>query len=104
MCEDVNAVARENSQTFESAHFKVRTRLRYYLNPGFLQGVVKRASAMIEAERTVEVAHYLNGIALDFVENYAWLKSLIDKVKIDYTTLIHSLEGLEEKTPLTSET
>ena len=95
--DDVNAVIKENPQALESAHFKVRTRLNYYLNPGFLQGVVKRASAMIEAERTVEVAHYLRDIVLDFVENYAWLKSLIEKVKIDYTTLIRSLEGIEEK-------
>ncbi|HVP16582.1 MAG TPA: nucleotidyltransferase domain-containing protein [candidate division Zixibacteria bacterium] len=93
--DDVNAVAKENLQTLGSAHFKVRTRLSYYLNPGFLQGVVKRASAMIEAERTVEVVHYLSGVVLDFVENYAWLKSLIDEVRIDYTTLIRSLEGLE---------
>lgn len=94
--DDVNAITKENLQTLESAHFKVRTRLSYYLNPGFLQGIVKRASALIEAERTVEVMHYLNDIVLDFVENYAWLKSLIEKVKIDYTTLIRSLEGLEE--------
>jgi hypothetical protein len=52
---------------------------------------------MIEAEKKVEVAHYLSSILLDLVENYAWLKSLIDKVKIDYTTLIRSLESLEEK-------
>jgi len=93
--DDINAVAKENLQTLESAHFKVRTRLSYYLNAGFLLGVVKRADAMIEAERTVEVGHYLAGIVLDFVENYTWLKSLIEEVKIDYTTLIRSLEGLE---------
>jgi len=93
----VNTVAKENPQTLQSVHFKVRTRLNYYLNPGFLQGVMKRASALVEAEKTIEVAHYLNDIVLDFVENYASLRSLIDKVKIDYTTLIRSLESLEEK-------
>jgi predicted nucleotidyltransferase len=93
--DDVYAVANKNPQTLESAHFKVRKRLSYYLNPGFIQGVVKRTSAMIEAEKTVEVAHYLGDIVLDLVENYAWLKSLIQRVKIDYTTLIRTLEGLE---------
>jgi predicted nucleotidyltransferase len=94
---DIDAVAKQNLQTLESTHFKVRTRLNYYLNPGFIQGVMKRANTMIEAEKKVEVAHYLSSILLDLVENYAWLKSLIDKVKIDYTTLIRSLESLEEK-------
>jgi len=93
--DEVYAVANKNPQTLECAHFKVRKRLGYYLNPGFIQGVVKRASAMTEAEKTVEVAHYLDDIVLDLVENYAWLKSLIQRVKIDYTTLISTLEGLE---------
>jgi predicted nucleotidyltransferase len=95
--DDINVVAKQNPQTFESTHFKVKTRLNYYLNAAFLQGIVKRATAMIEAEKTNEAMHYLTSILLDIVENYTWLKSSINKVKIDYTTLIRSLEGLEEK-------
>lgn len=95
--DDIGAVAKQNLQTLESTHFKIKTRLNYYLNTAFLQGVVKRATAMIEAEKTIEASHYLSNILLDMVENYAWLKSSIDKVRIDYTTLIRSLEGLEEK-------
>jgi len=38
----------------------------------------------------------LDGILLDLVENYVWLKSSTNKVKIDYTTLMQSLEGLGE--------
>jgi predicted nucleotidyltransferase len=93
--DDINTVAKQNLPTLESTHFKVKTRLNYYLNAAFLQGVVIRATAMVEAERTIEASHYLNNILLDIVENYAWLKSSIDKVKIDYTTLIRSIEGLE---------
>ena len=33
---------------------------------------------------------------LDIVENYVWLKSSVDRVKVDYTTLMRSLESLEE--------
>jgi predicted nucleotidyltransferase len=95
--DEINAVVKQNLQTLESTHFKVRTRLNYYLNTTFLQGVVKRAAAMIEAEKTIEASHYLSNILLDIVENYAWLKSSIDRVKIDYTTLIRSLESLEEE-------
>jgi predicted nucleotidyltransferase len=93
----VNDVAKQNLQTLQSAHFKVRKRLNYYLEAAFLQGVLMRATEIAEAAKTIEVSHYLNNILLDIVENYAWLKSSIDKVKIDYTTLIRSLEGLEEK-------
>jgi hypothetical protein len=95
--DDIDVAAKQNPQTLESTHFRVRTRLNYYLNAAFLQGVVKRATAIIEAERTIEASHYLTSLLLDIVENYTWLKSSIYKVKIDYTTLMRSLEGLEEK-------
>jgi hypothetical protein len=58
-----------------------------------------RANALVDSGRAVEASHYLNNILLDIIENYVWLKSLIDRVKVDYTTLIRSLEGLEEKNP-----
>jgi len=38
----------------------------------------------------------LGGILLELVENCVWLKSSANRVKIDYTTLIRSLEGLRE--------
>lgn len=93
--DDINTEAKQNLPTLDSTHFKVKTRLNYYLNAAFLRGVVLRATALIEAEKTIEALHYLNNILIDIVENYAWLKSSIDKVKIDYTTLIRSIEGLE---------
>ena len=95
--DEISAVAKQNRQTLESAHFKVKTRLNYYLNTAFLQGFLIRATALVEAEKTIEAAHYLNSVLLDIIENYAWLKSTIDKVRIDYTILIRSLERLEEK-------
>jgi hypothetical protein len=95
--DDIDAVAKQNIQTLESTHFKVKTRLKYYLNASFLQGIVKRATTIIEAEKTTEAMHYLTSILLDIVESYTWFKSSTDKVKIDHTTLIRSLEGLEEK-------
>jgi predicted nucleotidyltransferase len=49
--------------------------------------------------QVLELSHYLKGILLDIVENYVWLKSSVDRVKVDYTTLMRSLESLEEKNP-----
>jgi hypothetical protein len=54
---------------------------------------------LINSGKLIEATHYLNSILIDIIENYAWLKSSISKVKIDYTTLIRSLESLEEKNP-----
>jgi hypothetical protein len=96
---NIHAVAEANLPILKSLHFKVRTRFNYYMNIAFLEGTLKRATAMVEAERTIEAAHYLNSILLDIVENYAWLKSSVDHVKIDHTTLICSLEGLEQENP-----
>lgn len=97
--EEFNAIARQGTRELESSHFKVRTKLKYYLNPIFLDGAVIRTNALIASGVTSEASHYLTCIFLDLVESYAWLKSSIYKVKIDYTTLMHSLERLEEKNP-----
>ena len=58
-----------------------------------------RTNALIDSGKVIEASHYLNSIFLDIVENYVWLKSSIEKVKVDYTTLMRSLESLEEKNP-----
>lgn len=97
--DEMKATVTHNPQTLEFSHFKVKTKLNYYLNPAFLQGMVMRTNSLVESGRVAEASHYLSTVFLDIVENYAWLKSSIDKVKVDYTTLMRSLEGLEEKNP-----
>jgi len=97
--DEMKATAKQNLQALESSHFQVKTKLNYYLNPAFLQGAVMRANSLIESGKVAEASHYLNNTLLNIVENYAWLKSSIDKVKIDYTTLMRSLESLEDKNP-----
>jgi len=97
--DEIKATTLQNPQAFESSHFKVKTKLNYYLNPTFLQGAVIRTSALVESGKTMEASHYLNSIFLDIVENYVWIKSSIDKVRVDYTTLMRSLESLEERNP-----
>lgn len=95
--DEMKAVTTQNPKALESSHFKVRTKLNYYLNPAFMNGVIMRTNALIESGKIVEANHYLKSILLDIVENYVWLKSLIEKMKVNYTTLIRSLESLEEK-------
>jgi len=97
--DEINFTAKQNPRAFESSHFIIKTKLRYYLNPAFLQGMIMRTKSLINSGKAVEAAHYLNNIFVDMIENYAWLKSSIGKVKLDYTTLIRSLESLEEKNP-----
>lgn len=88
----------QNPDVLESCHFKVRTKLNYYLNPKFLHGAIIRTSGLIDSGKLVEASHYLNMILIDIVENYVWFKSLTEKVKVDYTTLMRSLETLEKRT------
>jgi predicted nucleotidyltransferase len=97
--DEVKATTSQNLQALESSHPKLKTKLNYYLHPAFLRGAVMRAGSLIESEKLVEASHYLNNIALDIVENYVWLKSSINRIKMDYTTLMRSLESLEEKNP-----
>ena len=97
--DEIKATTMQNPQVLESSHFKVKTKLSYYLNPAFLQGVLMRTNSLVDSGKVVESSHYLNNIVFDIVENYVWFKSSIDKVKIDYTTLMRSLESLEERNP-----
>jgi predicted nucleotidyltransferase len=97
--DEMKATVKQGFQALEACHFKVKKKLNYYLDPVFLQGAVMRTNFMIDSGKAVEASHYLNSIFLDIVENYVWLKSSIDKVKIDHTTLMRSLKSLEEKNP-----
>jgi len=97
--DEMNFTAKQNPHALESSHFIVKTKLKYYLNPAFLQGIIMRTKSLINSGKVVEATHYLNNTFVDMVENHAWLKSLIGKVKLNYTTLIQSLQRLEEKNP-----
>jgi hypothetical protein len=94
---DVRAATLENVKEFESSHFRVKSRLKYYLTPVFLQGAVGRTSSLIEDERFTEAFGYLRRVLVDLIENYVGFKASRNKVRIDYTTLMRSLESLEEK-------
>jgi len=95
--DEVKATTEQNLQTLKSSHFKVKTKLNYYLNPALLQGLMMRTNALIDSGKVIEASHYLNAIFLDIVENYVWLKSSSEKVKVNHTALMRSLESLDEK-------
>jgi hypothetical protein len=97
--DETNFTARRNPSKLESSHFNVRTKLNYLLNPAFLQGLLARANDLIDSGKMAEASHYLDNVLLDIIENYVWLKSSIKKVKTDHTTIMRSLESLEDKTP-----
>lgn len=90
---------KQHTQTIEKAHFKTKTSLKYYFNPFFMQGAVLRTTSIINAENFAEATHYLNSIFINMLENYAWLKSTLEKQHINYTTLIRSIENLEKTNP-----
>ena len=96
---EVKVIVQQNRDVLGNCHFKVRTKLNYYLNPAFLHGTLIRTSGLIDSGKMAEASHYLDMMLFDIVENYVWFKSLVDKVKVDYTTLIRSLKLLEKKTP-----
>jgi predicted nucleotidyltransferase len=97
--DEMQITTKQNMQILNSSHFMVKTKLNYYLNQAFLQGTIMRTNTLIENEKFSEASHYLNHILLNTLENYVWLKSSIEKIKIDYTTLIRTLENLEQKNP-----
>lgn len=98
--EELAFTAKQPSQRLDNAHFTVRTKLRYYLDLAFLQGVLMRAGTLAESGRSAETSHYLDSILVDILENYLYLKSSTGNAKMDCTTLIRSLEGFDQKSSL----
>lgn len=97
--EDIKSISQNNPQKLDTLHFKVKTRLNYYLNHQFLRAAMNRATNMIETGNTLEATHYLNNLLLDIIENYSWLESSIRNFRIDYSTLFRTLENLDNKGP-----
>lgn len=97
--DEINFTVKQKTQILEKMHFKVKTSLKYYFNPAFLQGAILRTTSIIEAKKFAEATHYLNSIFINMLESYIWLKAAIEKQKIDTTSLIHSIENLEKANP-----
>jgi len=96
--EDVASLMRDHSSILDSLHSKVKAALQYYGKPALLRGMVDRTKAMIDAGTGVEAAHYVLRTLAAMIENYAWLASAVEGVKLNSTTLFRSLRGFK-KTP-----
>ena len=94
--DEMSFTVKRKFQMLKNVHFKIRTSLNYYFNTAFMQGTILRANSMINSAKFAETLHYLSSISLDIIENYAWLKAIIEKQKIDHTSLIRSIEKLEK--------
>lgn len=94
--DDVSSFVKDNASALDSLHFKVRSKLGYYGKPGFLRGMIARSQDIIHAGLYAEASHYVLHVLVDLLENYAWLASALEEVKLDYTTLFRSLRGLRE--------
>lgn len=96
--DDVSSFVKTNASALDSLHFKVRSKLKYYGKPGFLRGVSIRSQEIIRAGMYAEASRYVLRVLIDLLENYAWLASVVEGVKLNYTTLFRSLKGLKAST------
>ncbi|MEM2386913.1 MAG: nucleotidyltransferase domain-containing protein [Candidatus Bathyarchaeia archaeon] len=93
--DDMYFTVKQNIQAVEKVHPKVKAYLKYYFNPFFMQGVVLRTTSIINVGNFAEAIHYLNSAFTNVLENYAWLKSTVERQRIDHTTLFRSIKDLE---------
>lgn len=94
--EEISSFTKTNPQLLNSMHFKIRTKLNYYTTLPFLQGTILRSQTLQSDDSPQETANYLFTILMDILENYAWLKAAEQNVRLDYTTLFRSLNGLRQ--------
>jgi len=97
--DEVSLFVKRNTQALNELHFKVKSKLKYYTSPLFLQGVILRSRALIDAEEYSETVRYLREITLEILENYVWLKAKTEKIKIDFTTLMRNLKEITLEKP-----
>jgi len=95
--DEIATSAKANRSLLDSMHFKIRTRLNYYITPAFLQGMILRSQALLNEGAFQDIAHYVSNVLVDMLENYAWFKASEQNVRLDYSTLFRSLKGLKQK-------
>ncbi len=97
--DEMNLTVKHNTQMLEKLHFKVKASLKYYFSPFLIQGTLLRTSSMVNSKKFAEATHYLQRIFLNTLEAYVWLKAAMQKKKMDYTKLMHTLENFEKQNP-----
>ncbi|MGQ9566004.1 MAG: nucleotidyltransferase domain-containing protein [Candidatus Bathyarchaeales archaeon] len=95
--DEIATSVRVNKLFMDTLHFKIRTKLDYYVAPAFLQGMILRSQALLNEGALQEAAHYVFSVLVDMLENYAWLRAYQQNVRLDYSTLFRSLKGLTQK-------
>jgi predicted nucleotidyltransferase len=82
-----------NPSTLKTLHVKVRNNLSYYGKESFLKGMLVRTKTLIENGLFTEAAHYMTRTSADMLENYAWLVSVMEGTRFDYSSLFQRLKG-----------
>jgi len=96
---DVSCFMKDHAPTLDSVNFRVKSKLNYYGRPAFLRGMIARGQAIINSGAYAEACHYVMHTLVDVLENYAYLASVKENARLDFTTLFRSLGGLREASP-----
>ena len=87
---------RRHTSVTDSLHLKVKTKLKYYGTPDFLQGTITRARDIVNEERYTEASHYLLSSILSMLESYVSFISAVKETKFSCATILSVLRSLEE--------
>jgi len=94
--DDVTIQLQEQASALDSLHFRVKSQLNYYGNPGFLRGMLVRSQGMVNSGECREACYYVRCVLVDILENYAWFAAALEGKRSDYTLLFRSLKTLKE--------
>ncbi len=97
--DEISFSAKKTLASTREVHFKIKSKLNYYLSPLFLQGTILRARALIDAGENAEAIRYLRETLLEMLENYFWLKVKAEKTRGDPTTLMRTLLEITAEKP-----
>ncbi len=82
-----------NSSKVKTLHVRIMNDLNYYGKDSFLKGMLAHAGFLIKDSIFTEAAHYMFRTSASMLENYAWLVSMLERSRFDYTSLFQYLKG-----------
>jgi len=88
-----------NRSKVKTLHVRIMNDLNYYGKDSFLKGMLANAGFLIKDGMFAEAAHYMFRTSVSMLENYAWLVSMLERSRFDYTSLFQYLKGSKASPP-----
>ena len=93
------AFLQEQEKMLSSLHHMAKSKLSYYGNQAFLNGMNARARGILDSGDYMESCHYIRRNLIDFLENITWATAFLEDIRLDSSMLFSYLKASKEFSP-----